>query len=353
MAAGHIEAPLHPARDIHRAGRKAITLSQLCTLRALPESVVEEIDPPLTALLRAAEGAVRATVAARLADCSWAPPDAVRLLAFEPIEISRPILERSEILSEDDLVALVEQGRAQRACIARRFTVRAPVSRAIARHREPECLKSLAANRGAMLADASAADFAGVARVDEALQEQLAGRSDLSPALARALYAVAGSAVRSALALAFPDLDPARIAAAVEDGVEAARAGGGDAAAERLAEHLMARSALTKADVLRASKSGRTDIADHAVSRLTGMPAPDWRRALARSPLRTTLIAARAMAMTQEEAAAFYAAAASSGRAHELAPETLARACADIYSGFARDDARKALHRMGAGGSIQ
>jgi hypothetical protein len=72
-----------------------------------------------------------------------------------------------------------------------------------------------------------------------------------------------------------------------------------------LTETLERDGALTKADVLRAARNGRSDIADHAVARLTGLPAVDWRRALSRSPLRVCLLAGRAMAMTQKKPARF------------------------------------------------
>ena len=352
MAAGRSDAPFRRPADAIRAGRKALDVTHLCTLAPLSETVLNEIDPALTSLLGKAEADVRVQVARRLADCSWAPRETVRMLAFDEISIAEPLLRRSTRLDDAALVAAAGCSRDHRRLICARDTISAQVTAAVTAFRESDCLNTLAANPGAELGPASAPDFAAASRGDEDLQSRLAGRDDLHPAIARAIYAIAAEHVKDMLAASMPELDPGRIEHAVDDGLEAALSEGGDDAAETLTSRLMARGALTKADVLRASKSGRSDIADHAIARLTGLPAADWRRALARSPLRTTLLAARAMAMTDDEAAALYAALADAGRAHALAPDALANACQDIYTGFARDDARRALHRMGAGGSI-
>ena len=61
---------------------------------------------------------------------------------------------------------------------------------------------------------------------------------------------------------------------------------------------------------------------------------------------------ARAMAMTPDQGASLFRSYAQMGRTHVLSEEALMRACADIYAGFARDEARRALHRLGAEASL-
>jgi uncharacterized protein (DUF2336 family) len=336
--------------DPIRAGRKALDIAQLCTLRPLPDPVIQEFDTPLVTLLQAAEGTIRTKVALRLAGCSWAPREAVRMLAFEPLEISEPVLARSPVITEDDLLTLAREDADHRLLIARRPRVSEPVSAAIAKYREADSLMALARNEGAELSDRSAVDFAAIAKADESLQTALSKRTDMGAALARAIYAIAGEAVKQSLLAAYPDLAPAQVEVAVDEAVENPAESDTDAGA--LTETLERDGALTKADVLRAARNGRSDIADHAVARLTGLPAVDWRRALSRSPLRVCLLAGRAMAMTPEEACALYIAFADIGRAHAVTPDALGKASAQVYRQFARDDARHALHRLGAGGSI-
>ena len=350
MARGRSQFRPISGADPIRAGRKALDVAQLCTLRPLPQAVVDELDKPLVDLLQEAESSVRAKVALRLAACSWAPRQAVRMLAFEPLDISEPIIARSPVIADADLVQLADTDTDHRMLIARRPSVSEAVTAAVARHREPSCLIALARNDNALLPDRSAADFAAAARDEADLQRALAARTDMGMGLARAIYALAGEVVKSALTQAYPELDSTRIEAAVEDA--ASPAPEGDQAAEELTSELQKMGSLTKTDVLRAARNGRSDIADHAVARLTGLPASDWRRALSRSPLRVSLLAGRAMAMTSEEAGSLYLALVENGRAHAIGPEGLAHASSNIYSEFSRDDARKALHRLGADGSI-
>lgn len=353
MARERGDAPSAFRSDALRAGRKALDIAQLCTLRALPESIVREIDRPLVHLLAEAEASVRARVALKLAQCSWAPREAVRLLAFDPIDIASPILESSVVLSEDDLLRLVELSREHRLKIATRKSVSAPVCEAIASQREVDCLETLAGNPGAEIPDTAASDFVAVAETQEDLQTTLAERADLSDSFKRALFEIAADHVKATLIRALPDLDPSTIDQTVAEADSFKEALGSDSAAEQLVGQLIAQNALTKSDVLRAASGGRSDIADHAIARLTGLHVSDWRRNLSRAPVRTTLLAARSMAMTVEEAAKLYTAWSDSGRAHELNPMALAKACSDTYSAFARDEARRALHRLGAGVSIQ
>ncbi len=336
--------------DPIRAGRKALDIAQLCTLRPLPDPVIQEFDTPLVTLLQAAEASIRARVALRLAACSWAPREAIRLLAFEPLEISEPVLARSPVITEDDLLKLAREDVEHRLLIARRPRVSEAVSAAVAKYRETRCLLALANNEGAELSDRSASDFAAVARAEDSLQDALASRTDMGAGLARAIYAIAGEAVKQSLTDNYPDLATAQIEIAVEETLE--DPGDSEAATQQLTEELMRSGALTKSDVLRSARNGRADITDHAVGRLTGLHAADWRRALSRSPLRVCLLASRAMAMTCEEASLLYSSLADFGRAHAVAPDALGRACSEIYAEYSRDDARHALHRLGAGGSI-
>ncbi|WP_199200434.1 DUF2336 domain-containing protein [Alkalicaulis satelles] len=338
------------AHSPEAAGRKAVQLTQLCTIRPLPPSVICELDPVLTELLQRAEAGVRAQAAARLARCDWAPREAVRLLAFEPLDIARPVIERSMVLDETDLIALADLSHAHRMALIARIHLSAPVTLAMARHRERDCLMALANHEGALISEASAGDFAAIARAHESLQEALAGRGDLSEGFVRALHAVAASHVRARLAGQYPDL--ADLAFPADKGAGFEIDPDVDRHAETVASQLQSDRALSTSDVLRAARNGRAEIADHAIARLTGIEAADWRQALRRSPLRACLLAARAMAMAPGQAADLYSAMAASGRAHAMEPDSLTRACADIYAAFSRDDARRALHRMGAGGSI-
>lgn len=306
----------------------------------------------LVRLLGEAIATVRADVALRLSTCDWAPMEAVRMLAFDEIEIARPILERSRRLADADLESLAALDTERRCALAGRAHVSERLSTLIASRREPDCLMVLAGNRGAQLSDAAAADFASVARDAPDLQRSLADRDDLRPGLARALMAVAADAVRAELARRWPDLELERLSGAMEDAADPPADRDEDAKAGALVDRLARQGHLSAADLVRAATSGRDAFTDHVAARLTGLETADWRRALARSPLRACLLCARAAALPGAEAAAFHQAMAEYGRVHVMPPDRLAAACDEIYTAYARDDARRALHRLGAGASI-
>lgn len=335
------------ASPADRAGAKALALARLCVLQPLPDAVLADVDHALLAFLQAAVASVRAEAALRLSACDWAPVESVRFLAFEPIEISRPVIERSSRLSQTDLETLADLGRSQRLALARRSSVPDSLCARIAQRREFDCLYVLARNPGAVLTDIAAPDFAAVAKASDALQDALAGRSDLSAGFVRALFEAARRDVRAALQRRWPDLagDPF-------DGSDFAPRSA-DSAAKALVDRLAARKGLSGAEMLQACRRGDMPLCDHVAARLTGLSVPDLRRALERSPVRASLLLARATALGAPDAATFYAAMCTYGRGHGLTAEALVRACEDVYSTFARDDARKALHRLGAEGSIQ
>ena len=330
-----------------RAGRKALALTDLCTLRPLPEPVVGEIDTHLTRFLRAAEARVRTRAALKLSQCPWAPVEAIRALAFDAFEISTPILEQSERLKEQDLMALAGLGPQQRISLAKRSAISEALAERLSSFREPACLSRLFANMGAELNAHCAEQTADLIKADSLLQKALSGRGRLELEFAKTLYDIAGDAVHGLLTDVCPEVLPGL------SGLEKADEGEdlddlGNALSRQLQEH----EALNAEDVLRATQNGRTDISDHAIARLTGLEPADWRQALRRSPVRVSLLAARAMAMNIDHAHLFYEALCDQGRAHPLPTNSAKRAVGELYQQYSRDTARQALHRMSADGSI-
>ena len=330
-----------------RAGRKALAITDLCTLRALPEPVLDEIDVHLTRFLQAAESRVRARAALRLAECPWAPVEAIRALAFDAFEVSSPILEYSGRLKEQDLLALAGLGPQQRLSLAKRSTISEALAERLSAFRERDCLMKLFRNLGARLTGRCAEQTADLIKADALLQDALSGRGRLERDFAEVLYEIAGDAVHALLEDICPEVLPRLSGFDDEDDIEAL-----DDLGDTLSHQLHEIEALNAEDVLRATQNGRTDICDHAVARLTGLEPADWRQALRRSPVRVAILAARAMAMNIDHAFLFYDALCDQGRAHPLPADSAKRAVGELYQQYSRDAARQALHRMSADGSI-
>lgn len=329
-----------------RAGRKALALTDLCMLRPLPEPVLEEIDRHLTSFLQAAEARVRAQAALKLSQCDWAPLETIRVLAFDAYEVSAPVLLHSECLKEQDLLALAGLGAEQRSALAKRRVISDKLAERISQYRERGCLALLFANLGAQLTATCAEKTADIIKADAMLQSALSRRGSLELEFAQALYEAAGEAVSALLQEVCPEAlnHLGECGADDENKLE-------DLGAS-LTDELHKIDALNAEDVLRATQNGRADISDHAVARLTGLEPADWRQALRRSPVRVSILAARAMAMNIDHAHLFFEALCEQGRAHPLPLDAAKKAVGELYQQYSRDAARQALHRMSADGSI-
>lgn len=325
-------------------------LGQLCRLGELKAEARASLEQALLPLARAAEARVRASMAEALADADWAPPGVLRWLAFDRLEVARPVLERSLMLSEADLLALADSDLSRRLVIAGRISLSETVCAALARHREPEVIHKLAGNPGALIGAESTSDFMAVARADAALQEALAGREQLPRAFARSLYVFAAIQVRSALLDRFPDLPRDRLDEAVQAGDDGAACPGQPAA--RLAERLGDTGRLSTGYLLRALREGRHEVFDECLAQITGVPAAEWRRALATSSVRAWVLAARAMDVDAGAVPAAYADLVHAGRAHALKRNALADAIEELYGMYDGEQARLALRRLAAPGSM-
>lgn len=221
------------------------------------------------ALTRRAERDVREALSRRLANVEWAPAELVRMLASDEIEIARPVIASSPLLRDDDLLELLQTCSADhRIQIALRPNLGQAVAAAIVAASDPAAMTALAANRSAHLAEA---DFAGLiehSRRVAALRAPLTRHAMLSESLAARLYQWVGEALREAISERF-QLDPERLAAAVDDAT--AEAGGGveqEDADARLAAKLKDAGQLRPATLIRALREKKLGLFKHALALL-------------------------------------------------------------------------------------
>jgi hypothetical protein len=272
------------------------------------------------------------------------------MLAFEPLEISEPVLARSPVITEDDLLTLAREDVEHRLLIARRPRVSEPVSAAIAKYREADCLMALARNEARRAVRSQRRRLRRHRQADESLQTALSKRTDMGAGLARAIYAIAGEVVKESLLAAYPDLASGiRWRSPWTRLLFARRKATQDAGA--LTETL----ARWRADQGgRAARGAQRPLRHRRPCR----GAPNRPASCGLAPRPVALALARLPfggprhGHDAEEACALYIAFADIGRAHAVTPDALGKASAQVYQLFARDDARRALHRLGAGGSI-
>ncbi|KQU23837.1 hypothetical protein ASG63_04215 [Methylobacterium sp. Leaf94] len=162
-------------------GRVLQRLSMLFTERAagLREAQVEVFDAAMLPLARAVDGAARVLLADGLADVRNAPRAVVRDLAFDPdIAVARPVLQRSPLLDEADLVTVSEsRGQEHLRAVAQRPTLGERVTDVLVARGDRQTVHVVAGNAGAQFSGAAYTTLGERARGDAVLRAMLVTRA--------------------------------------------------------------------------------------------------------------------------------------------------------------------------------
>ncbi len=119
----------------------------------------------------------------QLAPVEQAPPKVVHHLAWsDDIAVSGPIIERSVLLTDEDLVELAKtKSQAHLAAIAVRRRVGEPVTEVLVDRGDSQVTRKVAANAGARVSKQAFLQVAGRAHEDEDLAEKIINRKDIPP----------------------------------------------------------------------------------------------------------------------------------------------------------------------------
>ena len=155
------------------------------------------------------ERKVREDLAHRLAEVAEAPKSLLIKLAKDEIEVARPILEKSAGLSDEDLLAIVRQGRAEhQRSVAARETVSAELSDALVERGDDSVLKTLVANKGATISRPTMERVVQRAEGNQALHAPLLDRADLPPDLMQDMFWFVSSQLRKRILSITSEIDP-------------------------------------------------------------------------------------------------------------------------------------------------
>ncbi len=164
---------------------------------------VAQYDEVLCQLAELVEVEARTHVAKLLAPLDRAPGNVVNKLANDTIEVAAPLLEFSNVLSDDDLIDIVgHASEAHRVAIAGRTRVAERVGEAIADHGGSTSVARLASNRTAELGRDTMEKLVMRARTDTALQANLRGRTDIDWTTLREEISEAGQKILDTLGTA-------------------------------------------------------------------------------------------------------------------------------------------------------
>ncbi|ODT68764.1 MAG: hypothetical protein ABS75_19595 [Pelagibacterium sp. SCN 63-23] len=160
---------------------------------------VAQYDEVLCQLAELVEVEARAHVAKLLAPLERAPGTVVLKLATDVIEVARPLLEFSNVLSDDDLIDIVgRQSENHRVAIAGRASLTERVGEAIVEHGETASVVTLVRNPKAEFDRATLEKLVERATRDAEIAADLRGRSDIDwKSLRGEIDQVAGKVLQS------------------------------------------------------------------------------------------------------------------------------------------------------------
>lgn len=256
----------------------------------------QNLSPVLTdiflVLARQAEHDIRKALSERLASATWAPPALVNILALDDIEIARPIIARSPILKDEDLLAiLVKASLEHQIEVARRPHLSARVADTILDQAHPAPLTALAGNATAEISAEGLRRLVEHSRRLAALRAPLARHPRLDESMARQLYSWIGTTLRESVQERFAITD-LRLDDAVEEAVHTAFSSLGmgtppaptdpdrDEMDRRLVTKLQAAGQLRPGYLIRAIREKKLGLFQHALVVLGGFTMAQVRACL-------------------------------------------------------------------------
>jgi uncharacterized protein (DUF2336 family) len=161
---------------------------------------VAVFDQVIGLLSEAIEVRARALLSEKLADVANAPSGVVRKLSRDEIAVARPVLARSPILTEKDLVdAARHGGRDHMLAISERRDLSEPITDVLVNEGDRVVVNAVASNPSARFSHKGYDTLIAKSRADELLQAALGRRSDIPQRHMSVLFELAKTAARERL----------------------------------------------------------------------------------------------------------------------------------------------------------
>lgn len=195
----------------------------------------------LGTLIHDIEMEIRQDLAQRLANMPNAPRELAVMLANDEIDVARPLLTKSGVLSDPDLIEIIEQRtKEHRLAIALQKPLGEHVTDAILDQGEPDVIEELLNNQDAVLSQRAmeylVAESLEVARY----QKPLLNRPDLPPKLAHRMFWWVSSVLRQHIVQRFK-IDEKLVANQVEQSAHQALTSSSAPSVDELAKGLVER----------------------------------------------------------------------------------------------------------------
>jgi uncharacterized protein (DUF2336 family) len=312
-------------------------------------SLMQEI---LRHLARDVEMAIRISLAERLADDTAAPHDLILLLADDAIEVARPLILRSPLLTETDVLRMIgECGEGHQEAAAARPNIGEPVTDALVKLETESVLTALVRNVTAKISPAAFEALVEKSRRIANLQDPLARRADLPPELATKMCEWVSEALKTFIARNYT-VAPVTLDKALGEAEKVVRSEPAlpktepAESAQKLVEKLAASGQLKAGFLLRVLHQGQADLFDLAFAKLLNSSLTDTRHRLYEMGPKPVALACRAVGIDR---CVFATVFNLSRQAHNmrpvLSPAEMSEVTA-VFTGFTKQAAMSEFQKL-------
>ncbi|HWA69557.1 MAG TPA: DUF2336 domain-containing protein [Rhizomicrobium sp.] len=315
-------------------------------LNARERELMREI---LRRLTRDVEMAIRIALAQRLADDSTAPHDLILLLVDDAIEVARPLIINSPLLTEADVLKLIaEAGIGHQEAVAGRPHIGIPVTDALVKAEHESVLVALVRNATAKISSHSYETLVQKSRALSGLQEPLIKRPDLPPQLASNMCEWVSDALKTYIKTNYK-MAPNSVEAALTQATVVLNSeppGPKEPpadSAQKLIEKLAASGQLKAGFLMRVLSQGQVDLFDLAFARLLDVELTRFRKSFYDGGIQVVALSCRAAGIDRSVfPTVFNLSRQARGMTVTLSGPDMT-AADEIFSGFTRQTAGEKL----------
>jgi uncharacterized protein (DUF2336 family) len=211
-----LESLARLAKEASPEGRqellREVTDMFLVTPDALTPTEIDYFGDIMGRLVFEMEMAVRQHLAETLSTVGAAPPDLVNRLANDAIEVARPVLSKSGVLKDTDLLEIIRKcGQEHLLAVSKRETVSETVADALVEKGDDAVLGALAGNAGATISRGAMEKMVERSENSEVLQAPLVHRGDLPPDLMKKMFGFVSDALRQHILSTFAGLNESQV----------------------------------------------------------------------------------------------------------------------------------------------
>ena len=342
------------ARDKSVAGRMVLaeTISDLflqrgCTLTERERTLMFSI---LRHMIHDAEMSVRRIVSVPLAELDDAPRDLVQRLANDEIEVAYPILTKSTVLHDTDLIEVIQQRTLEyQMAIAIRQSVSEAISGALVQTGNESVISTLLENPNAKISDATMEYLVDEAKRINTLQEPILRRHDLDPRLAKRMFLWVSAALRQYIldnsGLSQTDIDDLLEKVTLEEVAAVTSPDRPKAKSENLAAELDTCGKVTPDLLVRSLSEGEVGLFMAMFRRFTGLRELLVTRLVFEAGGEGLAIACKAVGIDKENFSSIFALSRKARPGSDTTLKRDSRKVLDFYDRISEDAAKQVVRR--------